>query len=362
MRLAQAGINTVFFETVNAGYTIYPSQVAPQQNPLIRGWDPLAAGVKLAKERGIELHAWVWVFAAGNQRHNQVLGLDRNYPGPVLEKNPTWAGYDNRGQMIPLNQGKHFFDPANPELRQYLLRLYEEIVTRYDVDGLQLDYIRYPFQDPQRNRTYGYGIAGRTQFQQLTGVDPMRINPSQRELWQKWTEFRTEQVNSFVAQVSQQLRQKKPKSNFISRRISPPRIRAHSKNSQHWEVWARRGDIDLIVPMTYATDTTRFARLAQPWIASTQLGATLLVPGMRLLNLSTVGAFDQIQLIRDLPALGYALFAAQDFNSDIQNVFGNTQGTIRQSNKEPIPHRQPFQTAALRYKSFTKRMASSQPK
>lgn len=351
-RLAQAGINTIFFETVNASYTIYPSQVAPQQNPLIRGWDPLASAVKLAKERGIELHAWVWVFAAGNQRHNQILGIDQNYPGPVLAKNPTWAGYDNRGQMIPLNQGKPFFDPANPELRQYLLRLYEEIVTRYDVDGLQLDYIRYPFQDPQRNRTYGYGSAGRAQFQQLTGVDPTSINPNQRELWQKWTEFRTEQVNSFVAQVSQQLRQKKPNL-ILSVAVFPlPEQERIQKIQQHWEVWARRGDIDLIVPMTYATDTTRFARLAQPWIASTQLGATLLVPGMRLLNLSTVGAFDQIQLIRDLPALGYALFAAQDFNSDIQNVFNNTQGTIPQSNTEPIPHRQPFQTAALRYKAL----------
>jgi len=34
---AAAGINTVFFETVNAGYPIYPSQVASQQNPLVRG-------------------------------------------------------------------------------------------------------------------------------------------------------------------------------------------------------------------------------------------------------------------------------------------------------------------------------------
>ncbi|MHC5721898.1 MAG: family 10 glycosylhydrolase, partial [Nostoc sp.] len=56
-RLAQAGINTVFFETVNAGYTIYPSQVAKEQNPLIRGWDPLAEAVKLAHERDMELHA-----------------------------------------------------------------------------------------------------------------------------------------------------------------------------------------------------------------------------------------------------------------------------------------------------------------
>ena len=39
-RFARAGINTVFFETLNAGYTIYPSQVTGQQNPLTEGWDP----------------------------------------------------------------------------------------------------------------------------------------------------------------------------------------------------------------------------------------------------------------------------------------------------------------------------------
>ena len=107
--LAKAGINTVFFETLNAGYTIYPSKVAPQQNPLIRGWDPLASAVKLAHERGIELHAWVWVFAAGNQSHNKILNIKSNYPGPVLAKHPDWAAYDNRGRMIPSGQNKPFF-------------------------------------------------------------------------------------------------------------------------------------------------------------------------------------------------------------------------------------------------------------
>ncbi|WP_026099982.1 glycoside hydrolase family 10 protein [Fortiea contorta] len=348
-RLAQAGINTVFFETVNASYPIYPSQVAPQQNPLIRGWDPLASGVKLAHARGMEIHAWVWAFAAGNQRHNEVINIDPNYPGPVLAANPDWANYDNRGNVIPVGQTKPFFDPANPQLRQYLLKLYEEIVTRYQVDGLQLDYIRYPFQDPAAGRTYGYGRAAREKFLQQTGVDPVNIAPSDREMWQKWTAFRTEQVDSFVAEVAQQLRKKR--SNLIlSVAVFPlPEIERIQKIQQHWEVWARRGDIDLIVPMTYALDTPRFQRLAQPWIASKQLGATLLVPGIRLLSLPTVGAFDQLQLVRDLPVSGYALFAAENLNNELQKLFSNTQGRVPQTTSEPIPHRQPFPTAAIRY-------------
>ncbi|WP_416212512.1 glycoside hydrolase family 10 protein [Nostoc sp. ChiQUE01b] len=348
-RLAQAGINTVFFETVNAGYTIYPSQVAKEQNPLIRGWNPLEEAVKLAHERDMELHAWVWTFAAGNQRHNEILNLNPNYPGPVLAAHPDWANYDNLGNMIPVGQTKPFFDPANPEVRQYLLKLYEEIVTKYNVDGLQLDYIRYPFQDPSAGRTYGYGKAARAQFQKLTGVDPVNISPSQADLWQKWTTFRTEQVDSFVAQVSQQLRQKQPNL-ILSVAVFPlPELERIQKIQQNWETWARQGDVDLIVPMTYALDTSRFQRLAQPWIASKQLGATLLVPGIRLLSLPTIGAFDQLQLVRDLPVSGYALFAAENFSNDLQKIFSSTQGRIQSTTSEPIPHRQPFQTAAIRY-------------
>ncbi|MBW4631081.1 MAG: family 10 glycosylhydrolase [Iphinoe sp. HA4291-MV1] len=349
-RIAQAGINTIFFETVNAGYTIYPSKITPQQNPLVRGWDPLASAVKLAHERGIELHAWVWAFAAGNRRHNQLLNINLNYPGPVLAAHPDWTGYDNRGQMILSGQNKPFFDPANPQVRQYLLDLYEEIVSRYDVDGLQLDYIRYPFQDPAANRTYGYGEAAREQFQQMTGTDPVKISPRERQLWQKWTEFRTQQIDSFVAQMSQRLRKKRPNL-ILSAAVFPlPEQERVQKLQQHWEVWARRGDIDLIVPMTYAQDTPRFERLAQPWITTaTQLGSSLLVPGIRLLSLQTVGAFDQIQMLRDLPVMGYALFAAENFTNDLNKVFNRTQGSTQHAQKEPIPHRQPFQAAFVRY-------------
>ncbi|WP_234300945.1 glycoside hydrolase family 10 protein [Sphaerospermopsis aphanizomenoides] len=353
-RLALAGINTVFFETVNASYTIYPSQVAPQQNPLIQDWDPLAVAVKLAHERGMELHAWVWTFAAGNRRHNEIIGVSPDYPGPVLAANPNWANYDQRGQMIPAGQTKPFLDPANPQVREYLLKLYAEIVTRYQVDGLHLDYIRYPFQDPFSGRTYGYGKAAREKFQQQTGVDPLKISPNQRDLWQKWTAFRTEQVDSFVGEVAQMLRQKRSYL-VLSVAVFPlAEYERVQKIQQHWEVWARRGDIDLVVPMTYALDTPRFQRLAEPWIHSTKLGSTLLVPGIRLLSLPSVGAFDQLQLLRDLPVSGYALFAAENFNKNLDEILISTQGKVQNTKNDPIPQRQPFRTAAFRYAALQK--------
>jgi len=346
-RLAQAGINTVFFETVNAGYPIYPSKVAPEQNPLTKGWDPLAAAVKLAHERGMELHAWVWTFAIGNQRHNTILNQPQNYLGPVLTAHPDWANYDNQGNIIPLEQTKPFLDPANPEARRYLLKLFEEIVSRYKVDGLQLDYIRYPFQDPKRGLVYGYGSVARQQFQQMTGVDPITISPNS-PLWQKWTEFRTEQVNSFVAEVAQMVRQKRSNLIVSVAVFGYPEAERIQMLQQNWEVWARRGDVDLILPMTYAQDTNRFQQLAQPWLTNESLGATLVLPGILLLNLPELSAIDQIQLVRDSPNGGYALFAMEHFSNSLQTIFNNTQATVRRDSKEPSPLHQPFAAAANR--------------
>ena len=336
--LAAAGINTVFFETVNAGYPIYPSQVAPEQNPLTRRWDPLAAAVDLAHERGMALHAWVWVFAAGNQRHNRLLNLPDDYPGPVLARNPSWAGYDNSGNLIPRGQDKPFLDPANPEVRSYLTRLMTEIVTQYDVDGLHLDYIRYPFQDPGANRTYGYGEVARWRFQGMTGVDPTTLSPrpssildrnqqiQQQVLWERWTEFRIQQVTSFVETVSSTLRRQRPGLVMSAAVFANPEHERLQRIQQDWGTWARANYLDWIVLMSYAADTTRFERLVQPWLVDQSFGSTLVIPGMRLLNLSNAATLDQIQVSRDLPTPGYALFAAADLNAGLSTILTQTQG------------------------------------
>ncbi|MCL1469122.1 family 10 glycosylhydrolase [Argonema antarcticum A004/B2] len=350
--LAQAGINTVFFETVNAGYTIYPSQVAPEQNPLTKGWDPLAAAIKLAHERGMELHAWVWTFAVGNQRHNAILNLSPDYPGPIISAHPDWANYDNQGRMIPAGQTKPFLDPANPEVRRYLLSLCDEILSRYNVDGLHLDYIRYPFQDPSRGSVYGYGKAARQLFQEMAGVDPMKISPSNRPMWQKWTEFRTSQINSFVAEVSHMARQRRPNLIMSAAVFGYPVQERIQKLQQNWEVWAKRGDVDLVVPMAYAQDTNRFSQLTAPWLSSPDLSSTLVLPGILLLNLPEISAIDQIQFVRDLPNGGYSLFAFEHFSDRLRSIFNRTQGNNGASLKEPIPYRQPFASAASGFASL----------
>ncbi|MEM9264997.1 MAG: family 10 glycosylhydrolase [Cyanobacteria bacterium P01_F01_bin.13] len=361
-RLAAAGINTVFFEAINAGYPIYPSRIAPQQNPLTRHWDPLASAVKLGKERGIEVHAWVWLFAAGNRRHNAILNLPPNYPGPLINANPGWTGYDRQGRIVPVGQDKPFLDPANPEVRSYLMRMLQELADNYDVDGVHFDYVRYPFQDPGADRTYGYGTAARLRFRNMTGLDPAVLSPRndpslspreqrrQRQLWQRWTEFRVEQVSSFVAEASQMLRQEQPDiivSAAVFAKSTHDRIQ---KIQQDWETWAERGDVDWIVLMSYAMDTNRFEELIHPWVLEGNYGSTLIIPGIRLLNLPDMAAFDQIQTLRDLPVSGYALFAVDNLQRGIQTLLNDTQGSSE--TPQSLPQQQPFNTAVDRYQAL----------
>ena len=348
-RIALAGINTVFFETLNSSYTIYPSQVAPQQNPLVKGWDPLEAAIKIAHERDIELHAWLWTFAAVNKRHNTILNLPYHHLGPVLSQHPEWAMTDHQGSRFHYSSGKVFLDPANPEVRGYLQSLIAEIAENYDVDGIHLDYIRYPFQSPTGKVTYGYGKAAREQFYQQTGYDPAKLNPY-HPLWSKWIEFRTEQVDTFVREVSQQLKEINRDLTLSTAVFPMPERDRLSKIQQGWETWVRKEWIDMLVPMTYSKDAEQLHALTSPLLREFSQGQALLLPGIRLLNMSDVVALDQMQLLRGLSTEGYSLFAAENLDADLTTVFNQTQGDRLLPSQ--LPHREPFIAALSRYRSL----------
>jgi uncharacterized lipoprotein YddW (UPF0748 family) len=345
-RLAKSGINTVFLETVNAGYTVYPSKVAPQQNPLTR-WDPLRAGVKLAHERNMELHAWCWMFATGNKRHNVILNQPASFPGPVLAAYPDMAMTDRKGGLV--DKHETWLDPANNKSRDYLKRVLKEIVTEYDVDGVQMDYIRYPFQ---KKASFGYSPTSRGRFQQLTGVDPLNIDSTKDySLARMWREFKVEQVTSFVSEVSQELRQAKPRI-ILSAAVFPiERTQRLSFIQQDWETWAEQGMIDMIVPMTYSLETKELKELVEPNLMqlNNANAPVLLLPSLMVKGLTQVKLRDQLQAVRDLPSGGYSLFAVAHLNDEQQQLL-----TANSSASPFNPTRQPFQTVQERFKIMQK--------
>ena len=132
-RLKKAGVNTVMLQTRVRATTIYPSQLEPWDGCLSGkpgsspGYDALQYAIDECHRRGMELHAWVVTIPIGKWNSYGCQQLRRNYPSLVMK-------IGEEGYMNPERAGTV----------DYLTNMCEEIVSRYDIDGIHLDYIRYP--------------------------------------------------------------------------------------------------------------------------------------------------------------------------------------------------------------------------
>ena len=132
-RLKKAGINTVFFQTRVRGTVTYPSAFEPWDGCLTGkpgiapNYDPLQFAIDECHRRGIQLHAWVVTIPIGKWNKIGCSQLRKKQPKLVKK-----IGDDG------------FLSPEAPETADYLARICREIVANYDVDGIHLDYIRYP--------------------------------------------------------------------------------------------------------------------------------------------------------------------------------------------------------------------------
>lgn len=154
-RLQAAHFNTVLFQTRTRGDVIYDSQIEPYNAILTGkmgvspGYDPLAFAVEECHKRGMECHAWVVTIPLGNRKHVASLGAKS-----VVKRKPALC--------VPYKR-EYFLNPGHPDTKLYLRSIVEEIVSRYDVDGVHFDYLRYPeragnrFADQREFRRYGNG-------------------------------------------------------------------------------------------------------------------------------------------------------------------------------------------------------------
>ena len=132
-RLKRAGINTVLFQARVRATTVYPSALEPWDGCITGtpgrspGYDPLQLCIDLCHERGMECHAWVVTLPVGKWNAIGCQRLRNQYPGLIRH-----IGEDG------------YMDPEQWQTGDYLSRVCREIVRNYDVDGIHLDYIRYP--------------------------------------------------------------------------------------------------------------------------------------------------------------------------------------------------------------------------
>jgi uncharacterized lipoprotein YddW (UPF0748 family) len=320
MQLKESGMTDIFFETINAGYPIYPgSQFQPQQNPLISGWDPLEVAVREGHRLGLRVHAWVWCFAVGNTRHNALIGTPYVDIGPVL-KLPGLAESTlkmNDGHLVPNGQHEYWLNPASYQGQEFLANWYAEIIERYDVDGLQLDYVRYPFQS--RAQRAGYDALSRKNYQIATGNTLATGNESAA-----YTQWKTDNVSRFVSRVSKGLKEKKPDLIISAAVFTLPTEDRLQAIQQDWETWCKRGWIDWLVPMAYTTDDQELEIQAKRIQASLKPTRTQLVSGIGAHKLNTPERANRSEQLRMLGATGWTWFANAQLDVETLGLLART--------------------------------------
>lgn len=241
--LAKYNINTVYLETWFNGYTIFPTEnTITMQNPMYKGFDVFKAYIEEGKKRGMDTHAWVENFFVG------VESADNG--GPVHAKKPEWSLISRKGDDFEQTEvGKcYFINPALQETRDFVMSIYHEIIDKYDVAGLQIDYVRYPDAHDGSN-DFGYDKYTRDLFKEKYGVDPIEVTRSHK-LWDEWCKFRAEFINTFVYRVYSELKEKKPNLQ-ISADVWPNYEFGPTTLMQEPKDWVSKGFIDNLVPMSY---------------------------------------------------------------------------------------------------------------
>ena len=316
---AKAGINLVHPEVIFNGYASYKSNILPRKD-LYPGIDMLAILIDESHKHGIEVHPWVWVFRTGN-------AADK---GGVLPAHPDWAMLDRRGKEHT-DSDSYWLSPAIPGVRKLLLSAYAELAGKYPVDGIELDYVRYP------SPNHGYERYARDKFRLLHGVDPIDIEPFTQQVVE-WHMWREEQINSFVRQASELLRTIRP-GLVVSSAVASHPDQARLNYLQHWRHWAENKWVDFLSPMDYTANNENFRnRVTDSYVKLGEM--TLLAPGVGIYTQKgTQTMLEQIDITRDVPVNGSTIFATAYFTPEHMRVL--REGPWR--TKAELPFRRPIE-------------------
>ncbi|MFH1746297.1 MAG: family 10 glycosylhydrolase [Planctomycetota bacterium] len=245
---AELGCNTVFWQVRGAGTVAYPSRIEPwsaEFNYRDPGFDPLALAVQEAHRHGLRIEAWV----------NVLPGWRGRKPPPMRDQlwnaHPDWFLHDATGQPQPLGDFYVIVNPCLPEVRRHIVSVVDEIATRYAVDGIHLDYVRYAW-DTTPNAAQKYPRDARTLalYRRETGKSP----DDDANAWRHW---RANQLTRLVQDIRDQLARRRPGATLTAAVMANPDS-AYYGFFQNGVTWLRSGLVDALMPMAYADRLNQF--------------------------------------------------------------------------------------------------------
>lgn len=320
----KAGINALFIQVRKNADAYYKSDIEPQGSGVAAGFDPLAYAVEKAHAQGIQVHAWVNVFRVGS-------AATPKDPKNVVNVHPEWINKTVDGQTLSSNSV--FFDPGVPAAREYLAKIIADIATRYNVDGIQLDYIRYP------DSKFGYSDAALARYYAETGA---KTKPDPKD--PKWVQWKRDQVSMLVRDVYKQVHAIKPKIVLSASTIAwgscaadYTGTEAYWRVCQDWKAWMAEGIIDANLPMCYKNESSATqAQSFRGWLAgfTKWSGGRPTYVGIDVDGNDDAGVLAQIAATRKAGLQGYVLYKFNQIPR--RNSLVEAMAAAAKSASEPI--------------------------
>lgn len=304
-KLQAMKVNTVLLQTRVRGDLIYPSAIEPFSHlftgveGLSPGYDPLAFAIAECHKRGMQLHAWLVTMPIGKDEHIAMVGKQ----ALPLRKRSLCSHYD----------GAWYMEPGNPATSDYIVAIVKEIVEKYDVDGIHLDYVRYPdknkgYPDAALYRKHGKGLS--------------------------LAAWRRNNITRIIKNVYACVKERKPwvrvscatlgKYNHLTR-YSSLGWDAYNVGFQEAQQWMRDGIVDMLLPMLYFNANNFY-----PFVLDWQENAygRHVIPGIGAYRLlPEYGGWEQHEIVRQLctsrsaGTAGTAIFRAEHLMSCAYNVY-----------------------------------------
>jgi len=242
-KASRYGFNALFVQMRFRGDRLYianrvssrypnPEPVSSSLDQPLDKFDPLAYILAKGHRAGLEVHAWVTVYVAANQK-------TATPPGHPLTAHPDWVMTTDSGVKSDIGN-MQWLDPGNPEVNPYLENIFCDLVSGYEVDGLHLDYVRYP------GSKFGYNQGAMEAYQRETGKAPADDTAG-------FTEWRCAKVTSFISDLYTKIQEIRPGC-ALSAAVFGERERVALPDClQDWGKWLADGILDFAVTMSYST-------------------------------------------------------------------------------------------------------------
>jgi uncharacterized lipoprotein YddW (UPF0748 family) len=309
----RAGFNALFVQVRGRGDAFYRSQLVPRSEILWNqpaSFDPLARLLARARARGLQVHGWMNVLLCA--------GLGRTLPaGHVANLHPDWimvprsaapAALAARGagllSLIARSSGSDveglYLSPSVPEVGDHLEGVVREMLRGYAVDGLHLDFIRYPAPDFDYSRAALDGFAARM------GKTADRLRAADQAPTD-FASYRRDVLTALVERLSRAARSERP-GLVVSAAVVPDEAQALSARFQSWPEWMARGTVDAVCPMAYTPETRVFEAQVRDARELVGPGRTIWA-GVGAYRLDVDGVIQRVRMARTLGAAGVVIFS-----------------------------------------------------